>query len=158
MKKAFTLIELLVVVLIIGILSAVALPQYRKAVMKTKVLMMIPVMSAIDQAQKEYFLANGTYATSFEDLSIQLPSNFTSDFVWGADQNQCHFATASSVQCQTQGVKTAVTLEKYYGEASYICWPNGSSLGKTTCQNLAGTNEEATVCTSGGCTGYRFSP
>ncbi len=155
MKQAFTLIELLVVVLIIGILSAIALPQYELAVKKTRVIALLPVMKAIDQAQTEYFLANGSYAASFDDLAVELPGNFTTEFVWGADQNQCYFPTASSVQCQVKSVRNEITLEKYYNWRTYICWPEGTT-GKKICQNLANT-KDADVCTSRGCAGYTFT-
>lgn len=69
----FTLIELLVVVLIIGILAAVALPQYRLSVEKTYAAEAMIQVRALAEAQKRYYLINNTYTSNFEDLDISFP-------------------------------------------------------------------------------------
>ncbi len=59
MKKGFTLIELLVVVLIIGILSAIALPQYEKTVLKARAAEAISVLGSMRTAVDVWVLSNG---------------------------------------------------------------------------------------------------
>ena len=59
MKKGFTLIELLVVVLIIGILSSVALPQYTKAVAKARLAEALTNLKTFSEAVKLCELENG---------------------------------------------------------------------------------------------------
>ncbi len=62
-KQAFTLIELLVVVLIIGILAAVALPQYQKAVLKSRLSSTMLNVKTIANAAELYYLEHGEYAS-----------------------------------------------------------------------------------------------
>lgn len=73
--KGFTLLELLVVVLIIGILSAIALPQYRKAVLKADLSRGIALVESLYKAQQVYYLTHGDYTTDLDDLDVSIPKD-----------------------------------------------------------------------------------
>ena len=83
-NAGFTLIELLVVVLIIGILSAIALPQYEKAVEKSRAAQALAVLKSFGQAYQAYYMANGEYPTSFDQLDLDM-EGWTGNEKWYAN-------------------------------------------------------------------------
>jgi len=80
-NKGFTLVEMMVVVVIIGILVAIALPQYRRTIERSKAAQALTLLKAIEQAYKFAYLKNGTRPKTFDELDVEIPWPKTSSFL-----------------------------------------------------------------------------
>ena len=69
-KLGFTLIELLVVVLIIGILAAIVIPQYRITIIRARLANMREIVFQLKQAEEIYYLIHGNYSSHHKDLDL----------------------------------------------------------------------------------------
>ena len=148
-KSGFTLIELLVVVLIIAVLAAVALPQYQKAVGKSRMAEVRTVVPTLLQAVRLYYLEMGHIPWNDTELSIDRPqSNY-----WEYFLDEC-LTINEKVGCHIEvygknflsGITISFTEREYYeadGEdlaASWNCCDqsNKSDCSGTRCRNLLG--------------------
>ncbi len=145
MRKAFTLIELLVVVLIIGILAAIALPQYQKAVIKARFAALKPLTRALADAQERYYLANNEYAQDIADLDIDLPggkdttrsNNRTYYYDWGScgfgQKYECAKCYNPQINMQYQIYFQNATVDEptFAGTTHCIVWDADDGLTDT---------------------------
>ena len=122
MKTGFTLIELLVVVLIIGILTAVAMPLYERAVWSARARLLQTAVRQLADAQERYVLENGVCASSFADLDISFDSfPYTSKGL-----TTVHFMLYALNPLSDNAVRGNDFFEiAIVGYGSNICWSAG---------------------------------
>ena len=152
MKKGFTLIELLVVVLIIGILSSVALPQYTKAVEKARASEAMQILKSLRDAQSlcqlergigEYdgcqFGNGGTQSLGdlFDNISISLSGDIVSTIALDSDGIRTkNFIYGLITEAGGAGHLCAERTDDGRNEKYVICTsahPNASTFNKFSC-------------------------
>ena len=140
----FTLIELLIVVLIIGILAAVALPQYQKAVWKSRYSQFETLGRSIFAAEQVYYLAHGTYTDNFEELDFSVAGSVSGKTSYSFPAGYCNLSiTYSELYCGDN--KDKMKFLMYFtskGQARCRC---KTPLTCTVCQSVCNRSTPLTI-------------
>jgi type IV pilus assembly protein PilE len=133
-KKAFTLIELLVVVLITGILAAIALPQYQKAVQKSRAYTAVQNVKALAEANRLHKLVTGQYTTDMDKLDITLGNDKYFDYKIYNDAVMHIMASSEKPAYKIIYFAEWPTYPQYQNKI--LCRASPNTDGAKVCQNI----------------------
>ncbi len=152
-KKAdqgFTLVELLVVIVIIGILAAVALPNFLSQSAKAKQSEGKQYITAVNRAQHTYRAGSTIFADSFDKLALGTVKGDAATSITGSSTTNYTYKIAgfATDQATAQADSRDTTLKSY--SSGIVRFPNPENLPvifSAACENLATGATAATVPT-----------
>ena len=168
----FTLIELLVVVLIIGILAAMALPQYFKAVERSRMAEAVTLMDSVAKAQRRKFMQTNRYAENFKGLDVS-PKGAKGENYYTKGDPRTGAGGKNGFLISLSGIMVFATrvfdgnwasdslqyqyyLYRYYQSDNVSCYGNNQA-GRELCADFCGIDTPVESCcndgrsTSSGC-------
>ncbi|CDT20095.1 Fimbrial protein precursor [Vibrio coralliirubri] len=72
-QKGFTLIELMIVVAVIGVLAAIAVPQYQKYVAKSEAASALATLTGLKTNAEAYTVENGAFPDAAQSAAMGTP-------------------------------------------------------------------------------------
>lgn len=142
--EGFTLIELLVVIIIIGVLSAIALPSFLNQAAKARGAEAKSNVGAMNRAQQAYFLEQQTFSTSVDALGLSFPTT-TDNFSYSAAAG-----TNIATEVVNYGTSLKDDIKSYGGMTKYTAGSTSTILCEAASagQNnpVAPTTTAATGC------------
>lgn len=146
-NEGFTLIELLVVIIIIGILSAIALPSFLNQAAKAKQSEAKTYVGSVNRAQQSYRIENVSFAGTINELQIGIPTatDFYTYSLSGAAQNTTNVIASAKDTTALKGFSGGVTILGSGQTAAVACQTDGVQ----NVNNVVGPTLNTTSATCG---------
>ena len=150
-EEGFTLIELLVVIIIIGILSAIALPSFLNQANKAKQSEAKQYIASLNKGQQAFFVENNVFTSDVAALGLGIKTS-TQNYTYSIGTGNGNLGNGDFATAVTSAAASGLAT---YGGAVYLVASGGGNTSETViCENTETTNQVVTFeqsnCNDGG--------